>query len=201
VPEFSRQCPHTGDQQRLFFCHIPRAGGRSVIKALEAAGWRTSFEIMGNDVSHPNYFSIRAHYNQQNESPPQSFAICRHPMRRLESAFFLKSRANGPLDMFKQLQEMTAQKIYTIWGGHLRPAHDLILDKTKVHKYEDGVSVCLKQLEHAGLLPRGSKVPHIAKSKKKPLNWKAADHALIEKIMRIYAQDLYSFGYPLFPED
>ena len=183
----------------IYFCQIPRAGGRAVLKAFRAAGYRDSYEILGNSVTHPNYFEILAHYRQKGEKPPRSFAIVRHPMRRLESAFFYRRRARNPSDMFDQLRNMRTQDFYTRWQNAIRPAHDMVLERTTILKYEDGLNACLRRLFDTSMVGSALKVESRAGGKREPLDWSKAPADIVEQIMGLYAADYYHFDYALYP--
>ena len=201
MPELTRKTAAPGEPSRLFFCHIPKAAGQSIIKLFERERWTADWSIMDAQTLHPNYFEIRLHYKRQDQKPPPSFAICRHPMRRIESAFAHNKRAENPGDMFRQLEELESGQIFTIWQKHLRPASDLVLDTTKIFHFEDGLEQAVAKMASLRWIPYKAKIEHIAKTKKQKLDWSKAPSHIVDKIMRVYAQDYYHFGYPLFPDD
>ena len=186
--------------ERLLFCHIPRTGGASMLRLLRDSGWSKS-ERVTQSHPFPTYFEHRVQYRELNIKPPKSIAIVRHPMRRLESAFFTGWRAKSPRHMWDMLKEMQVQTMYTIWNRSIRPASDLMLEETDVFKYEDGFGSIVNKLQLEGLLKKVGDVPHFHKSKKPLVKWREAPQDVIEKVMKVFAEDYYFFKYQLFPED
>lgn len=197
MPELYRKSPHTGKEERLFFCHVPRCAGRSIIKMMELEGWRADYDVQGHNERHPNYFELRLKYKETKE--PRSFAIVRHPMLRLESAFRENGRASSPSEMFSIFEEMPTQKIYTAFNRKIRPAADFVLDSAEVMKLDVGFSHIHHELIMRGWLSRKSKAVHLGKTDGSPIDWKKAPSHIVDKIMQVYAQDFYHFEYQLFP--
>lgn len=197
MPELNRINSHTGKEERLFFCHIPRCAGRSIIKMMELDGWRVDYDLLGNNHRHANYFELRVKYKETKE--PRSFAIVRHPMRRLESAFRENGRASSPNEMFRIFEEMTTQKIYTAFNRKIRPAADFILDESEIMKLDVGFSYIHHELIMRGWLSRKSKDVHLGRTDGTPIDWTKAPTRIVDKIMQVYAQDFYHFEYDLFP--
>jgi len=201
MPELTRTTAEHGDDERLFFCHIPKSAGQSVIQLFERERWIADWSILDGQSLHPNYFEIRLHYKQKGEKLPRSFAICRHPMRRIESVFAHNRRAKNPHEMFRQLEEMDTPELYTVWQKHLRPASDLVLDNTKIFHFEDGLEQAVAKMALLRWIPYNARIEHVAKTNKQKIDWTKAPRHIIDKVMQVYAQDYYHFGYPLFPDD
>lgn len=197
MPELFRNSPHTGKEERLFFCHVPRCAGRSIIKMMELGGWRVDYDLLGNNQRHATYFELRLKYKETKE--PRSFAIVRHPMRRLESAFRENERASSPNEMFRIFEEMPIEKIYTAFNRRIRPAADFVLDNAEVMKLDAGFPQIHHELIMRGWLPRRSKDVHLGKTDGTPIDWTKAPAHIVDKIMQVYAQDFYHFEYQLFP--
>ena len=199
MPEISRNNPVTKRNEKMLFCHIPRTNGEAIIEALKHSGWSISNNFWGDEVDFPTYWQINAHYKTLDQKFPKSFAICRHPMRRLESAFFHKRRATCPLDMFSQIAEMSTERFYTSFDRHLRPANDLILDAATVYHHEIGLAQIFNKLQFLGIVKPSAKIKAPPKSERRPVDWTTAPRHVIEKVSQIYAEDYYNFEYPLFP--
>lgn len=186
--------------ERLLLLHIPRTGGQSLLRLMLDSGWERSerFEVSSR---HSNHFEIRATYKQLGESIPDSLAVVRHPMRRIESAFFKDHRAKSPRDMWDQLRAMKVEEIYLAFNRQLRPAVDMVHDKSFIWKYEEGLTKLRAALLDRNWVKRSAELKHFDKSNKPLLNWRESPQDVIEKIMKVYAQDFYEFQYRLFPED
>lgn len=201
MPELSRINPVSKTEEKLLFCHIPRTGGESILKALKDSGWSVDFNVWGQELKHPTYWHLHAHYKTAKRRFPRAFAVCRHPMRRLESAFYHNNRATGPLDMWAQIAQLTTEKMYTVFDRHIRPASDLIVDDATVYRYEAGFAEIFKKLKFRGVVGRTVKIDHLGANSRPPVDWQKAPQHIIEKIVQVYAQDYYNFEYELFPED
>jgi hypothetical protein len=184
-------------QQYLFFCHVPNTAGRSLLSLFKSEGWSSIDEV----EPYLNHFEIRLRFKEQKRKVPTTLAVVRHPFRRVESAFAKKGRSKSPNDMFAQLEDMTVSDFYKKWSRQLRPASDLVLENTKIFHFEDGLTKISKKLASMSFVSHNAKVPQIGLSNRQPLDWTKAPQHIVEKLMQIYAQDLYYFNYPLFPED
>ena len=195
--ELCRKNHKTGENERVYFCHVPRTSGRTIVKMMETAGWSTSYEMHGRESRHFNYFEIRAHYRG---CLPKSFAIIRHPMDRIASAFSVHGNVSSASELFRSFMDMPTEKIYTVWNMCLRPASEFVLDSSEVFRYEDGLAQVAQALAFRGWISSNSSMPHLGKSLQLFVDWSAAPTAVLEKVLQVYAQDFYFFDYQTFPE-
>ncbi len=195
MPRLVRNQARATSAETVHFCAVPRTGARSIIKAFENSGWGAEYEILANLGRYFNHFELRAHYGG---NMPRTFAIVRHPMRRLESAFSV--HGDHP-NWFDQFMEMPSQEIYTTFERAIRPATDFVLEKTEIFKYENGLSSVLNELTFRGWIKNKAHMPHLGRGKYDPIDWRRAPEYVIDKVLQIYAQDFYYFEYSTFPDD
>ena len=201
MPELRRAYPGTDSEEKVFFCHIPRTGGSSIIKMMQRSGWSVSYDILGNEELYPTSFQIMAHYREKGEPLPRSYAITRHPMRRLESAFRVMRPSISNKQLLHCFREMSIETIYATWNRLLRPAHDLILDRTSILQYESGFNEVVHKLIRENLIDPKVKTPHLKRNtSKKRISWEKVSQETLQKVRSVYAQDFYHFQYLLFPD-
>ena len=195
MPELCRQISTI--DETLLFLQIPKAAGRSVLEILNKEGWKPK----DSPAAFLNHFEIRLHYKKLKVKPPRSFAIVRHPFRRIEAAFAEGGRSKNPHEMFLKIEEMSTHDFYTIWNRQLRPGSDFVLDNTIICHLEDGMQKAIRKLAAVGWVSYKANLSHVGKGKRQKLDWEKAPKHIIQKLMQVYAEDLYYFQYPLFPCD
>ena len=192
MPELRR------DGDRLFLCGVPRCANGSILSMFKANGWSVDCEILGREEGFSPYQTLEAHYRDE---MPASFALIRHPMRRLESAIRDRLKASTSKEIFDRFVAMNVGDLYRESGGSFRPASDLVMDSTEIFKIDRGLHQPLTAFRARRWLPWSALEGRENESKAKRVDWRRAPAHVVEKVLKVYAEDFYHFEYLTFPED
>jgi len=199
-----------GETEKTFlFIHVPKTGGTAIETYFRTIGLAGYFDP-------PTYMAVRpylkvppAHYDYgvlkrlYNLDGLYSFAIVRHPVRRMVSEYkwaMEKSTASSKLAgmsfadyitfMFEQYK-----RDENVAAGHFKPQLRFVGDKvTKIFKYEAGLENIIGHvLQDVGLKFEGQvKLPVVNSTS----GGKVVPTAeAVEAIRAFYAEDFAAFGY------
>jgi hypothetical protein len=137
-----------------------------------------------------------------------SFAVVRHPMRRLVSAFFFgrhnEKRLAPGLDINEWFLDTAArlEKEPFLQGGHLIPQSAMVPKGARIFRLEEGLDQIVPYLD--GLAgnqdgPRSITVRNEGRWRGQDTEPELSPEAF-SVAMRLYAQDFARFGYPV-PEN
>ena len=199
----------------IFYAHVPKCGGSSVERYLEARFGAVGFEDPRHSMEpapqpwsktspqHVDKFALRRLF-------PVSFfdayfTIVRHPMSRIVSAFHfqqeVESKVSGNVafsDWLAELEDQMAEDNY-IFDNHVRPMNDMVPDGAKVFHLEHGLDALVPYLDDiAGNKDGPRAVGHTNKrgAYRKSGSDKVVPSSADEKIVsRLYAEDFHRFGY------
>lgn len=198
-----------------YFCHIPKCGGASVEAYLAKRYGDLAFlNSKFYRVDEPHRWTKTSPQHADTASISllfpkgwikSSFAVVRHPVRRVRSAFDYYLASSGTtqdeLDInqwIKTWDETQTDDPFQ-FDNHMRPASDLILPKSKIFRLEDGLDPIVPYLDKLeGKIGKDRNIGHENKSrggtqyisKQKPLT-----DASLNRIERLFAQDFKKFGY------
>lgn len=202
----------------VYFAHVPKAAGTSVVQYLEQRfgplGFMDSQFTRWPEQSCWSKSSPQ-HLDQLSLSrlfPPgffrAAFTVVRHPVSRLRSVYLFQrdgSRRIAPdmsfSDWLAHLPQARADNPFYL-DNHPRPMDDIVPADCRVFKLEQGLSGLIGWLDQqagnqggARQLPLKNnfqnRMAHQGRDSK-PVHVTAADRALIG---RLYAQDFIRFGY------
>ena len=200
------------NSQLHFFAHVPKCAGTSVEHYLrERFGGLAFYDN--------NHTQTPAHTRWSNTSPQHidtasfyklipenwiasSFAVVRHPVKRVISAFHFQAEVEGNLNHDQSIDDWLAAWIATadsngfLYDNHLRRQTELVPDDAQIFYLEhglDGVVGYLDALAGNSNGPRSILGDNVRKAGDKPaLTLSDASLALIADY---YAADFARFGY------
>lgn len=196
-----------------YFAHVPKCGGTAVETYLTARfGPLGLFEQDRHLIpmdrrwnrTSAEHLSVNDLHRLIPESWLQSsFAVVRHPVRRLISAFFfsrdMTKRTALGADFntwaLEQLAKVPTQPY--LLEGHLRPQSDLVPQAARIFRLEDGLEPIVPYLDTlAGNTdgPRDIAPRNVGKWRNDEAEPVPSD-AVLDLIAKVYAQDFARFGY------
>ncbi|WP_287123975.1 sulfotransferase family 2 domain-containing protein [Chromohalobacter sp.] len=191
----------------VFFSHIPKTGGTSLEKTMEAAGVKISL------------WSNKLHENKREGFPcsPQhwhnyivkelfpdfenKFAVVRNPLDRIVSEY--KHRARWSLKNNRTLRPFSEWLDFVIGeysrnayflDNHIRPQAEFVDSSTSIFKIENGLEGAIKYA--CDILNMESPENILSLNKGADINVDI-NGAVLNKVRSIYNEDLELFGYEL----
>ncbi len=200
--------------QLHFFAHVPKCAGTSVEHYLR--------ERFGGLAFYDNFYTqTPAHTRWSNTSPQHidtasfyklipenwlasSFAVVRHPVKRVISAYHFQAEVEGKLNHDHSIDDWLAAWIATadtkgfLYDNHLRRQTELVPDDAQIFYLEhglDGVVGYLDALAGNSNGPRSILGDNVRKAGDKPAI--TLSDASLALIADYYAADFARFGYTL----
>ncbi|MEL6647475.1 MAG: sulfotransferase family 2 domain-containing protein [Pseudomonadota bacterium] len=198
-----------------FFAHVPKCAGASVEVYLRKRFGEIAFQ-------NSRYLSLTEEQRWTRSSPQHvdvaslelliprkwlasSFAVVRHPVSRLRSAFDFQRVGEKSIPEDTDINDWLANWAKTRaaqpfqFDNHARPAHDLIPKGATVFRLEDGIDGIVAHLDRLEGQKRGPRaLPHENKSRGGS-DYAAAQSPLTDAsmalIQEIYKVDFDRFGY------
>lgn len=196
-----------------YFAHVPKCGGTAVETYLTARfGPLGLFEQDRHLIpmdrrwnrTSGEHLSVEDLYRLIPESwLKSSFAVVRHPVRRLISAFFFSRDVTGRTTLsadFNTWAQETLAKVPNqpfLLEGHLRPQTDLVPATARIFRLEDGLEPIVPYLDTlAGNTegPRDIAPRNVGKWRQDEAEPTPSD-AVLALASTVYAQDFARFGY------
>jgi hypothetical protein len=196
-----------------YFAHVPKCGGVSVDTYL-----MERFGVIG--LREPNRFNLPPDKRWSRTSPVHipaatlktmfpadwlrsSFAVVRHPVRRLISAFCFARDHHGHLPLstdfnawFQGAASWVLDDPFRL-GGHFAPMVSFVPEGSRIFRLEDGLDAIvpyLDDLEGRSSGPRGISASNVGR-------WRGGEAAptptseTLALVTRLYAPDFERFGY------
>lgn len=207
--------------QLIFFAHVPKCAGSAVEAYLQARFGPLALldnAYMRHDASRRWSRSSPQHIDLESLGRlfpsgffDYSFAVVRHPVARIVSAYHFQREVEGTLpedlsltDWLHQLQDGARETSYQ-YDNHTRPMADLVPEDARIFHLEHGLDPIIPWLDAitgTSTAPRafthknkrGDHVRNAAKAAKETLVPDAQALALIAKL---YARDFTRFGYDI----
>jgi hypothetical protein len=199
--------------QLHYFAHVPKCGGSAVEVYMAQRFGALALTEMRHGMQPPREMWNRSAAQHMpvhslNRLFPadwfaSSFAVVRHPLRRLYSAFFYARDVHKHLplmtefnDWFRQAAGWAAQDPFRL-GGHILPQHQLVPESARVFRFEDGLDQIVGHLDGlAGNSDGPRSIPSVNVGK-----WRSEEASPVPTeetlalVARVYAADFMHFGY------
>lgn len=198
-----------------YFAHVPKCGGVSVELYLRQRFGSLAFlnsrymdqpETARWTRSSPQHATVA---DFRLVVPPDwitsSFAVVRHPLHRLVSAFHFQSvveRKVAPIwtidEWFDDWLARAADNPF-LYDGHLRPQSSIVPADATVFRLEDGLDAIIPHLDRLAGGSAGPRTIPVENVRKKAVGQSAPrdepSPATLSKIADYYAEDFRRFGY------
>ena len=198
-----------------YFCHVPKCGGASIESYLRDRFGELAFQN--------SKFYRRTEGHRWTKTSPQhadaeaisllfpkgliksSFAVVRHPISRIRSAFDYQLVGERTLSPDPNINDWVQKYADSHWDSpytfdhHLRPSSDLILPRSRIFRLEDGLGDTVSYLDKLVGDTKGPRaIPHTNKSRSGS-NYLLGQGELtpesLKCIAEIYKEDFRKFGY------
>ncbi len=199
-----------------FFAHVPKCGGRSVERYLNARWGSAAFLDEGYFGKLPQHRWLRASPQHvtwddfrrvfQESWISASFAVVRHPMARLVSEYNYLSRARQVLppnmDFASWLTELRHLFVHQrfAYDNHIRPQCDFVPENARVFRVEDGLNKMVPYIDElSGDKNEPRQIGHLHQTDdhtERATRQEAVNESVAaEFVERFYRCDLDRFGY------
>lgn len=199
------------DGRRLLFIHVPKAGGTSIERRLERAGWSMGFRATGATDDH---FGLRRVSPQHYHGAilrevlrlgrfDVIFMLVREPLARFRSEYAHRNREpglGGAETVSAWADDVLAryERNPYVLDNHLRPQHEFLVPNTQVYRLEDGIETMLADLNERfdlGLPTRiGRRMDSNVEGRLGSGEVELTDD-LVKRLQTMYAVDYETFGY------
>lgn len=202
-------------QDLHYYAHVPKCAGVSVERYLK--------ERFGSLAFVNNRFHDAAERDRWTKTSPQhvaqadfealvpkdwivsSFAVVRHPFRRVLSSFLFQAEVEGKVDPAWGIDEWAADWMARfkaepfLYDNHLRPQTSLVPVDAAVFKLEDGLAAIVPHLDAlAGNTDGPREVPRANEAAGRaggPRRNLVPSPAIADQLARFYLTDFRRFGY------
>jgi hypothetical protein len=201
--------------QLHYFAHVPKCGGTAIETYLVERFGPLAFSDPRDRHEFPESAMWNKGYGQHIQAaaldrliPPDwfasSFAVVRHPVRRLISAFFYvrdvqrKERVPDDINLwFRNVAPRILDEPHAIRTTHILPQTSLVPPNARIFRFEDGLEMIpayLDQLAGNAEGPREIPTQNVGlwRSDQTPPRLTAAT---LDLVARTYAADFARFGY------
>ena len=187
----------------ICFIHIPKTGGSSLEKHLQAHGPLSFFGAIGPPQvpCSPRHFHgelLREFFDASVFD--WSFMVVRHPVERMLSQYRYQTRKRNilrdRLSFSMWLRYVLARRRRNPYyrDNHFRPQHEFEVFGADVFRLEDGLEAPINQLNRRVGLPELDDAAWANQTTPKEVDVSAADRDLI---FRAYRDDFSRYGYEL----
>lgn len=198
-----------------YYAHVPKCGGSSIEAYLKArfgslAFLNTRYLDLPENArwtrSSPQHLPAQDFYRLiPADWIASSFAVVRHPVKRLVSAFQYQVEVEGTVAPLWSIDEWFDDWLKIAgndpfrYDNHLRPQSDIVPEDATVFRLEDGLDAIVPHLDHlAGNSsgPRSIPKENVRKKAMGPdeSRLKPSPETL-DRVAQYYAADLRRFGY------
>ena len=198
------------------FCHVPKAAGTMIEAVLREEFGQLAFldqnhfrdeRIIWSATSPQHISAADFHRLIPAEMIASSFAVVRHPISRLISAYHFAQRR---FQYETKLDEWFCRYVegYSVmpnaFDNHLRPQHELIISGAKVFRLEDELEACFNFLEERYGVHRPEIIPHANTAKRSSSTAQRTmeiEPKTLALAKEFYAADAEIFGYDMEQTD
>lgn len=196
-----------------YYAHVPKCGGSSVEGYLKdrfgsLAFLNTQFlsvpETHRWSKSSPQHLPLADfHRLVPKDWISSSFAVVRHPLRRLISAYHFQRDVENTVSAIWTIDEWFddyLQKVAAdpfMYDGHLRPMSEIVPEEAEIFKLEDGLAAIVPYLDRIAGDQRGDRdiAPENVAKKSGSHGDAAPSPETLAKVAQYYAEDFRRFGY------
>lgn len=200
MPEFYKKSKRKAEhkwEKRIYFCHVGRSAGRTLIWNYIQAGW----EILNDNKEKPNREEILENYKGKIKKPvpSESFAIVRHPISRIESHLkwaICNNKVKRKEDGFFDYISLSIDNMYEEeYGRNIIPAFETVFFDATVFQYEMGLRKIADYLVENDMIEVWTKNIYIKEKASARILWEECPSKLKDKILKVYEKDFEAFGY------
>ncbi|MCB2095175.1 MAG: sulfotransferase family 2 domain-containing protein [Rhodobacteraceae bacterium] len=208
------------NNQLHYYAHVPKCGGSSVEAYLKARFGTLAFldtrylelpEARRWSRSSPQHLPVADfHRLIPAEWIASSFAVVRHPVKRLVSAFQYQVEVEGTVAALWSIDEWFDDWLKIAdddpfrYDNHLRPQCEIVPEGATVFRLEDGLKPIVAHLDTLAGDSRGAREIAPENVRKKALGPDAErlrpSPETLARVAEYYAGDFARFGYPPLPE-
>ena len=171
------------------FAHIPRTGGRSIIREASKNGWKVDYGY-GKNFFHQHVFFDE--YDRSVQRIP-SFAVVRDPFDRFVSACRFERMCESQDDVVSFIDDLS--DIPEVEYRHFDPQHKFVGPDTMIFNYETDLELLYSHLRFAGLLGPKQEVEIYRPNESNFDVDRDEMKAELLQIRRWYIEDYKRFGY------
>ncbi|MFZ1727056.1 MAG: sulfotransferase family 2 domain-containing protein [Albidovulum sp.] len=208
------------NNQLHYYAHVPKCGGSSVEAYLRARFGPLGFlntryldlpEAQRWTRSSPQHLPIADfHRLIPVDWVASSFAVVRHPVKRLVSAFQYQVEVEGTVaalwsidEWFDDWLKIAADDPFR-YDNHLRPQSEIVPERATIFRLEDGLKPIVAHLDTLAGDSKGARDIAPENVRKKALSPDAErlkpSPETLARVADYYARDFARFGYPAAPE-
>ena len=196
------------NHHKIFFCHVPRTGGRFITQRFLDNGYRVDTSIGANTIiegTSEMHFHAKLYCKYHRLNNIQKFAVVRDPIERFRSGIlylfdflWIKKIKKESLKEESKFFDIINQITESTSNNWFRPQHEFVSDELNIWKYEDGLGenffswlneILIEPIEYSGETFYPS---HECDSVTKI----ELSNEIIENIRKFYKKDFELFGYP-----
>lgn len=199
-----------------YFAHVPKCGGSSVENYLSArfgslALLNSRFlsvpERSRWTKSSPQHVTFDALQGLiPNDWIVSSFAVVRHPVKRLISAYHFQTEHEKTApkhlsidDWFEDWLEKSKESPF-LYDNHVRPMSDIVPAGAATFRLEDGMTPLVAHLDHLAGNSEGPREILKENQRKTAAVLAVPSKTTLGKIATYYAEDFRRFGYTIDPD-
>ena len=200
------------EEKKIFYSHIPKTGGTSIIKLFYDNFKPNIFYFRESKICDAFIFPTQhMHAKIFNEiinfkKITYAFTIVRHPIDRIVSEYYHANKYNNKPeninDWFNEIYLELLQNS-SIYGNHFRKQTEFVNEKIKVFKFEDGFNKIIETIlkDNNLLINNNYNIVHLRDKNeiiKNNVNLKKNvkfNSETVKKILNYYEDDFKSFKY------
>jgi hypothetical protein len=190
---------------RIFFAHVPKAGGSSIEGYLHERFGMSSvldcnkrMKVRGTGLISPSTHLAAVDLAEMiPDDMDLLFTVVREPLSRMLSEYRYQTGSSRMSRMsfstWLRVMIFAARRESRLYENHIRPQSDLVPEDFEIFKLEDGFDVLTARIDAAvGQTAPDLEVGHLLKRERKPIPVSREDAALVTAY---FAVDYARFGY------
>ncbi|WP_282063789.1 sulfotransferase family 2 domain-containing protein [Roseobacter litoralis] len=198
----------TADDKKLYFAHVPKVGGSSVVDYLTRR-FGGPLAMNGSEfyktktkadmIMAPSHITAKTAAIMLPRDIDHSFTVVREPLSRILSQYRFQigvSRMSQfGFSTWLRIVLSAARRDPRVYDNHIRPQSDMVPDQSMVFKFENKFSDMITWLDKiTGQPAYDVEIGHLLKRKRPPIPILRQD---VETIVAYYLADYERFGYAI----